>query len=35
VRFDPCFLLVVDRPDGQIALEILECFFDLRELDVV
>ena len=35
VRFNPRFFLVVDRPDRKIALEILECFFDLRELDVV
>ena len=35
VRFNPRFLLVVDRPDRKIAFEILEGFLDLRELDVV
>ena len=33
--FNPRFFLVVDRPDRKVAFEILERFFDLRELDVV
>ena len=35
VRLDAILVLVEHRPDRQIALEILERFFDLDELDVV
>lgn len=35
VRFDARLVLMVDRPDGQVAFEGLKRLFDLRELDVV
>lgn len=34
VGFDALFELMKDRADAQIALEVLEGFFDLDELDV-
>ena len=34
VGFDPVLQLVVDRPQGQVALEVLEGLLDLDQLDV-
>ena len=34
VRFDPSFQLVKDRPQAQVIFEVLECGFDLRQLNV-
>src|SRR5437870_1018315 len=34
VRFDPSFQLVKDRPQAQVIYEVLECGFDLRQLNV-
>jgi len=35
VGFDPPFLLMVDRPDGKLALDGPERLFDPDELDIV
>jgi hypothetical protein len=32
MRFDALLVLMIDRSDGQVALEILEGLFDLRQL---
>jgi hypothetical protein len=35
VRLDPLFVLVEDRPDREVALQVLERLFDCDELNVV
>jgi hypothetical protein len=35
VRFDTRVFLMIDRADGQIALELLEGLLDLGQLDIV
>jgi hypothetical protein len=35
VGFDPLLVLVEDRSDGEVALEVLESLFDGDELDIV
>ncbi len=35
MRFDALILLVIDRPDRQIAFQFLEGLLDFGELDVV
>ena len=35
VGFDPLLVLVEDRADGEVALEVLEGLFDGDELDIV
>jgi len=34
MRLDPRLALMVDRPDGQVALEVLKGFLDLRKLHI-
>ena len=34
VRLDPALEMVIDRAEGEVALEVAECGFGCRELDV-